>query len=147
MNIPCYSYSVTDNLHEYYFQSEGPNGIIDKLIIFVKFHDNPQIYNLAFGDINPKTGLIDDKVNSNNKDREKVLATVAATITDFSKQYGNHYIFATGSTASRTRLYQMSITKFLDELKVDYEIFGYKNDKWHDFKKGVNYEAFMAWKR
>jgi hypothetical protein len=34
------------------------------------------MYNLGFGDYNEITGLIDDKVITNNGDREKVLATV-----------------------------------------------------------------------
>lgn len=38
------------------------------------------LYNLAFGDKNPLTGEIDDKIVTDNGDSEKVLATVVAAV-------------------------------------------------------------------
>lgn len=52
-------------------------------------------------------------------------------------------IFAAGSTASRTRLYQMGIARILKEINQFYEIQGSINDLWEPFQKGVNYNAFL----
>ena len=42
-------------------------------------------YNVGFGDFDPKSGKINDLVVTDNKDREKVLATVVATAMDFTR--------------------------------------------------------------
>lgn len=45
-----------------------------------------------------------------------------------------------GDSKSRTRLYQIAITVYLDVLKEDFEIFGKLNDKIEGFSKSSNYE-------
>ena len=102
------------------------------------------VYNLAFGDKDLTTGDIDDKVISNNGDSEKVLATVAATLYAFTDKYPNAWIYATGSTKSRTRLYRMGITKFLSEVTEDFEVLGEKDEDWFPFKKNVEYDGFLV---
>ena len=72
-------------------------------------NSEPPIYNLGFGDQDPNSEKTDDVVVNNNEDRDIVLATVANTIVEFCNYYGNHYIYAKGSTTARTRLYQMGI--------------------------------------
>ena len=125
------------------FMSEGTKGQIPKLIKYSETNLK-DMYNLAFGDKNPDTGDIDDKVVSNNGDSEKVLATVVATIYAFFDKYPDSWIFATGSTKARTRLYRMGITKYIDEIKVDFEIFGLKENEWEPFKKEIEYDAFLV---
>ncbi len=61
--------------------------------MFTKAQENPTIYNLAFGDVDPHTGIVSDIVITDNQDRDKVLATVANTIHAFCNHYGNHYIY------------------------------------------------------
>ena len=102
------------------------------------------MYNLAFGDKDLETGDIDDKVISNNGDSEKVLSTVVATIYAFTDKYPQTWIYATGSSKARTRLYRMGISKFLEEVKIDFEILGEFNDEWEDFKPGTEYEGFLV---
>lgn len=125
------------------FASEGSKGIILKL---VKYQETnlKDLYNLAFGDKNSETGEIDDKVISNNGDSEKVLATVVSTLYAFSDKYPNVWIYATGSTKVRTRLYRMGITKFLNEVKKDFEIYGELENDWDKFKIGIEYEGFLV---
>jgi TRAP-type uncharacterized transport system substrate-binding protein len=72
-----------------------------------------------------------------------VLATVAATVIDFMEDHPDAIIIATGSTLSRTRLYQMGIAKVSDEINQGFEIQGYINNSWQPFQKGVNYSAFL----
>lgn len=102
------------------------------------------MYNLAFGDENPETGLLDDSAKSNNEDRDKVLATVANTIINFSDHYGNHLIYATGSSRARTRLYQMSIAAMIDKINKDFDVYGVIDLIAYPFQKSVNYDAFVV---
>ena len=76
-------------------------------------------------------------------DREKVLATVAATIIQFTDEHPNAIIFAEGSTLARTRLYQMGIAKFWEEIHQNFEIEGLINGAWEPFEKDRNYECFL----
>ena len=57
------------------FVSIGRFGAIPKRIAFIPTV-LPEVYNLAFGDINDD-GTIDDYSISNNGDRNKILATIA----------------------------------------------------------------------
>ena len=145
MNLERYNY-FTNDYQAYEFYSEGPKGRIRKLVIFTKIPETePPVFNLAFGDAHPVTGKLDDAVISNNQDRNIVLATVANTIATFCDHYGNHYIYAEGSTASRTRLYQMGIAALWNEISTDFEVYGLKQKAWQDFKPyGINYEAFLV---
>jgi hypothetical protein len=83
MKLPRYELKAEKSLMVFEFISEGTKGQIPKLI---KYNETnlKDMYNLAFGDKNPETGEIDDKVVSNNGDSEKVLATVVATVYAFS---------------------------------------------------------------
>lgn len=74
----------------------------------------------------------------------KVLATVAATVLDFTDSYPNALIYATGSTPARTRLYRIGIANNLNEIKGKFVVLGYANDQWSQFQKGVDYQAFLV---
>jgi hypothetical protein len=125
------------------FVSEGPRGMIEKLVIFSTM-DFPDIYNLAFGDKHPISGELDDFCRSNNGDADKVLATVVQTVVVFTELFPHAVIYAEGSSAARTRLYQMGIAKYLDEIKAEFEIFGLVNEHWEPFQVGQTYTAFLT---
>ena len=59
------------------FTSKGDKGLIKKRVIFEPIGKG-NIFNLAFGDVDEKTGEFDDLVVTNNGDSEKILATVAS---------------------------------------------------------------------
>lgn len=144
MNLPRYEYLPSEDFTDYEFYSNGPNGQIKKIITFSIVQEYPfLIYNLAFGDVD-ENGEINDAVTSNNEDRDKVLATVANSIHDFCSKHGNHLIFAQGSNTVRTRLYQMSISRNLEEISKDFDIKGLTGDGWEPFTKNVNYKAFLT---
>ena len=143
MKLPKYSLASSDSLMTFEFVSEGKKGLILKLVQYQPTNLK-NIYNLAFGDKDHTTGNIDDTVISNNGDSEKVLATVVATVYAFTDKYPNVWIYATGSTKSRTRLYRMGITKFLSEVNEDFEVLGELNDEWETFRKDVEYEGFLV---
>lgn len=81
-------------------------------------------------------------VITDNGDTEKVLATVVAIVYAFCDKFPQAWIYATGSTGARTRLYRMGINKYFDIVQEDFEIFGLFKSKWEPFIKGKDYEAF-----
>ncbi|SMC88553.1 DUF6934 family protein [Pedobacter africanus] len=138
-----YSYNKADSL-SYTFISNGPNGNIKKIVVLEAISDDKCLYNLAFGDLNKDTGEIDDLAKSNNSDTQKILSTVAAIAADFLTRNPNVQLLATGSTASRTRLYRIGITRFWNEINTLFEVKGYINAHWESFQKGKTYNAFLV---
>jgi len=143
MKLPKYEIEAEDSLEVFEFVSEGPKGSIQKLI---KFSETSLkgFYNLAFGDKSLSTGDIDDKVVSNNSDSEKVLATIVSAVYAFTDKEKDVWVYATGSSPARTRLYRMGITKYIDEVKQDFEVYGLLNGEWEFFVKDIDYTAFVV---
>jgi hypothetical protein len=127
----------------YRFTSEGTHGIVEKLIIFQATHVK-HVFNLAFGDMNPKTGEIDDLIVTNNGDGEKVLITVATAVFEFTEKYKNCFIYLEGSTKSRNRLYQMGITRYWKEISKDFEVLVEVKGDWIKFEANLKCEAFLV---
>jgi hypothetical protein len=147
MQMKGYEYFTNDKFLDYEFVSSGPKGEIKKVVRFSIIPDYDNIYNLAFGDLDEKSGDIKDSVVSNNADTEKVLSTVAKIAYDFTSIYLEASIFVVGSTASRTRLYQINIAKHWQEINQFFEIKGLRSGKWEHFEKNRNYDAFLAKRR
>ena len=137
-----YELEVAPDTRTFEFTSVGPKGEIPKLVIYSKI-DDKNFYNLAFGDKNLDTGQIDDLVVTNNKDSQKVLATVAFTVYTFTSEYPNALILAEGSSKARTRLYQMGISNNLEEITTDFVVWGEKEEIWHRFEKNIQYDSFL----
>ena len=125
------------------FYSVGPKGQVKKVIELSETNVK-DVYNLAFGDYDEKTNRISDKVVTNNGDSLKVLATVASSVYAFTTERPNAWVFATGSTAVRTRLYRMGLTNNIVEISKDFHVYGLKDDNWEEFIIGEDYEAFLV---
>ena len=136
------SFDISTNATVFEFTSTGPKGDIKKIIQFSETKaDN--IFNLAFGNIK-EDGSIDDTTANNNKDRDKILAAVASAVFDFTKRYPERYVFFTGSSDERTRLYRMAITVNYDELAVTFDIWGLLEDEGFElFARRRNYAGFL----
>jgi len=94
-------------VHHYEFYSEGPKGSIKKVVQFQLIDETNYVFNLAFGDWEEEKGVLDDKISTNNHDGKKFSLRL---LKQWWISWGNHptaTVFAKGSTASRTRLYQM----------------------------------------
>ena len=102
-----YELEIESDVMKFRFTSIGPKGEIPKLAIYSKMR-RKNSYNLGFGDKDLETDTIDDFAVTNNKDSQKVLATVAFTLYAFTNKYPDAVIFAKGSTKARTRLYQIA---------------------------------------
>jgi hypothetical protein len=147
MKHPKYQYRSEEFLQIFEFVSEGTNGRIKKMVAYTET-GTENVYNLGFGDYDEQTRGINDLSVTNNGDSLKVLATVASTVYAFTEKYPKAWIFATGSTAVRTRLYRMGITNNLAEISEDFVILGYNSEgSWEEFIVGEDYEAFLLTKK
>lgn len=145
MNLDRYEYSTNETFLDFEFCSEGPKGKIKKVIRFSPQNANGITYfHLGFGDMNEETKTIDDQSVTNNQDRAKILATVAATVLEFTNYFPDVMVYAKGSTLARTRLYQMGIASNWHEIHPILHVYGFIDDKWQSFEKNINYEAFLV---
>jgi len=135
----------SENYMEFEFISKGPKGEILKMVQFTETENN-RIYNLAFGN-KKNDGKLDDYSVNNNKDRNKIIATVADIIALFTTHHPDKYVIFIGSDMTRNRLYRMAINLNLSELKSNFEIYGLliKKSKWitEEFEANKEYEGFL----
>jgi hypothetical protein len=141
MQLEKYEVRESSEHMGYVFVSIGERGRIVKVVEYAPTNNTDE-YNLGFGDYDLITGTISDMIRSNNGDRDKVLAAVGATAIQFLNWYPDATIFAKGSTSTRTRMYQMGINRFYEEIIKDHCIFGFANGHWEPFEPNKLYEAF-----
>jgi hypothetical protein len=140
------SFDISTNATVFEFTSTGPRGNIKKIIQFTPTNAR-DVFNLAFGNIN-EDGSIDDTTANDNKDRDKILATVAAAVYDFTERFPDVFVFFTGSTNERTRLYRMAITINFEELTDNFSIWGLtEKDGFEHFEKRRSYSGFLIKKK
>lgn len=134
---------IASDLRVFEFVSIGKYGSIPKRITFIPT-ELPEVYNLAFGDIN-ENGEIDDYSISDNGDRNKILATIARVIELYTARYPERYIYFCGSTKERTRLYRMAVSINQEELSEKFEIFAEVDDstEFLPFQKNMHISAFL----
>lgn len=133
---------VSSDVLMYQFVSMGPKGMIKKVVNFERTYDN-HIFNLAFGNVN-EDGSIDDLSRNDNGDRNKILATVIAIITQFTSLRPDSYIFIFGSTPARTRLYRMAISLNYEVLTKTFYIYGLIKRRGSELFDGTQqYDGFL----
>jgi hypothetical protein len=135
---------VYPNYTKFDFISEGCNGKIPKRVEFMPT-PFPNVYNLSFGDIK-HNGELDDQAISNNGDRNKILATILYVVDTYTRRFPEHWVFFSGSTENRTRLYRIAISLHLEELSEMFEILVDLNGDWRfvRFQKELNIKAFLV---
>lgn len=139
MQLERYEIRFDGNRH--FFFSEGRNGRIEKAILY-RIFPGIGMYSLSFGDWDGQLRKIDDMVITDNGDTQKILATVASSVMLFMSQHSYATVFATGSTPSRTRLYQMGIRRHLMEISVKFEVEGFREGNWELFRPGRGMRDF-----
>jgi hypothetical protein len=142
-NYPAFH--IADDLSLFEFISVGKKGSILKRIAFMRTKKTG-VYNLAFGDID-ENGEIDDLTISGNGDRNKVLATVAKAVDEYTTKYPRRSIIFSGSTMERTRLYRMAIGLNLVELSLKFHIYGQIGEELLPFYKNMPAIAFVIKKK
>ena len=144
MNLERYDYERKRTYKEYFFYSEGPKGRVLKVVRFDLIYAYPHsYYNLVFGDWNKERSEIDDISVTNNGDAEKVLATVAYIVLNFTDIFRNAPVYAIGSNSARSRRYQIGINKFWHEIEKIFYVYGRIGGLWESFQKNTNYDAFF----
>jgi hypothetical protein len=142
MELPRYQARVSNDHKVYSFVSTGKNGNFLKKVIFEET-DQKGLFNLSLGDFNIETKELDFYSVTDNGDRDKILATVVACLFSFFKYNPKAWVYAVGSTPATPRLYRIGISKHLQEVKEDFEIFGELEDRWERFKTNTNYSSFI----
>ena len=143
MKLDRYELQAGSNLTTFEFISEGRKGKIVKLIQFQPMNLEG-IFNLAFGDKILETDGLDDLNVTDNGDAEKVLATVVAAVYAFAENHPDAWVYATGSTSARTRLYRMGINKHFVTVRTDFDLMGETQNEWEWYEQGKDYQAFAA---
>jgi hypothetical protein len=142
MNLDTYNLKSDSDQEVFEFESIGPKGKILKLVLYRETAFKG-IYNLGFGDLNPKTGEIDDTVVSDNGDGEIVLSTVVSTIHKFFEKHPKAQVYLSGSTKSRTRLYRIAINKYFELFSSKFEILGELETHFERFTKNKEYQGYL----
>jgi len=102
-------------------------------------------FNLGLGDWDESQQMVDDSIISNNQDTEKVFASVADIIFQFTDRNPNAIIYVEGNSESRVRLYQIKINKYLNEVIAHFELFGLlKNLDLESYSAGNKYLGFVG---
>jgi hypothetical protein len=138
-NYPAFH--VADDLSVFDFFSTGKRGKILMRVAFMRT-ERARVYNLAFGDID-EDGEIDDFRISDNGDRNKVLATVAKAVDEYTKKYPRRWVVFKGSTNERTRLYRIAIGLNLEQLELKFDIYGQIGELLLPFRKNMPVSAFL----
>jgi hypothetical protein len=138
---------AADDLSIFEFVSVGKKGMIRKRVVFAKT-EVKGIYNLAFGNIGAENRLEDDTI-SNNGDRDKILATVAAAVDKYTQRYPLRWIYFRGNTPGKMRLYRMAIGLNLRELSIKFEIFAHRDSEEEliPFQRNMALAGFMIKRR
>lgn len=98
MNLDRYTFRSNVSHLDFEFESSGPNGNITKVVRFSPQNANGITYfNLGFGDID-ENGKVNDRSKSNNNDRDKILATIASIVLEFTAHFPDVMVYAQGST-------------------------------------------------
>lgn len=145
MNLEKYLYTVSASALEYTFTSIGPHGRIKKIVRYYRERMGFFSYlSLVFGNVIEGAPEVDTLSVSNNGDRDKLLATVAATVFEVTARYPEIFVIAKGSTRARTRLYQIGVFGHFGLIAPLFVVFGLRNGRWRPARRNINYEAFAV---
>jgi hypothetical protein len=141
MQEKSYSFVQIRSEVRYEFVSVSAEKEVKKVVTFVPTEiDN--VYNLALLDELPD-GTTSDTTETKNNDMITVLATVIKIIDDFLDKDNNALVFFQGSDERRQRLYQIVISRELDEIQKQFWVFGGNDSTPEPFVKNKNYEFFL----
>jgi hypothetical protein len=145
MNREHYNFRLDNSLTRYFFISKGTKGEIDKVVDFQEVSDN--IYNLALGDYDFVTGLIDDSNVSDNGDMVKIFATVGQIVMDFLVKFPTKLIYIEANSLIKRKLYNRIIRNNINEIAQKLNVFGVlADDSIELFENTGDYKALILQK-
>ncbi|MCF0050926.1 hypothetical protein LXM25_12710 [Dyadobacter sp. LJ53] len=140
MKHKFYPYRASGDFLRFTFESISEQRIVRKKAEFVPI--SPVLYNFAFGDV-----IDDEEINdlavTNNKDTYTVLATVIRIIQDFLSSNEDKLVYFQGSTPSRTRMYQIILTKEMANWEEKFTVYGVIDGEMMPFKIDFRFDAFI----
>jgi hypothetical protein len=123
--------------------TEGENRII-KIIAYDVIKKHKVIYyNLGFGDLDAKTGEVDDEVESNNGDMRKILSTVVSTLPRFFQVHPTKKIHMDGSTLLRKQYYHKLVRDYHQRIAEHYLVEGCLNGTVERFDEKKEYDFLL----
>jgi hypothetical protein len=143
MSKPKYELiSVSEDRLRFEFESIGPEKTVSKVVEYEPIDSNGVYFNLALVDMDTD-GNYSDNVVTDNKDTERVFATIAKTIDLFFQKYPHKRILIFSNDKLRIRLYRMIIANYSKEKEHNLSFYGLNDDRFEPFEKGNDYQAFM----
>ncbi len=101
------------------------------------------LYNFGFGDLNNQND-VDDLVVTDNKDTGMVLATLIQILVVFLETHSGKAVHFKGSTCSRTRMYQIILTKEKASWENKLTVYGIVNGDIMPFEIDFKFDAFIV---
>lgn len=144
MDKPFYEFIILEDAYRYEFTSIGEKEI--RKVIVYQQTDLPDFFSLTLADVLPD-GSLDVFVESKNGDMEKILATVIQTMLAFLFHNPEAKIAFSGSTAHRTRLYNIILTKEMEKVAPILTILGLSEKGLVPFERNQKYDGFVICKR
>lgn len=120
MITESYDYIALGDKPYYYFQSEGEQGKIIKIVTFSRL--NNKYWNLGFGDL--QGNKINGTVVSNNHDIVKLIGTVAKIAYEFSDKFPKRGLEVNPIDEKRRRLYNHVFRRNYAVISADFHIIG-----------------------
>lgn len=102
-----------------------------------------EIFNLGFGDLNPDTSEIEDKVVSSNGDALIVFNTVLNSIPKFITSRESAGITVRGSDDRRHKIYHRYLSNNIEKFNNDYSFYGIKEGKVEQFQMNLIYDDLV----
>jgi hypothetical protein len=125
------------------FESIGPSGTVNKLILYDRVSEELNLYNLALVD-SYDDGSLDDLSVSDNQDMPRILATVIYTMHLFFMEHPMATVIFLGSTPARTRLYRVAISQNLALFEETFLVKGLLKGEPELYQPNRPYEAFTV---
>lgn len=132
---------IKESYGVYEFFSIGKKGAILKRIEF-KVTDYENVYSLRFGDVN-LDGELDDLIISDNGDKDKVIVTVIQVISTYLEYYPDRFVYFSGSTKERTRLYRIIISTNYADFTKKFNVFSQTDTGMIPFQKNIEAKGFL----
>lgn len=139
MDRSLYQYIFDNSGRIFSFSSTGGREM-DKVVLFIPTAYS-DCYSITLGDLQID-GSIDVNERGGSYNAEFVLSTVAKVIAFFLSDFPGAEVIIEGSTPARTRLYQIAISREMDDLGRYFDVYGVDGDTVEIFRKGRMYRSF-----
>lgn len=139
MITESYDYITLVKNTYFYFESEGNQGKIAKIVTFSRL--NNKYWNLGFGDL--QGNKINDSIVSNNHDIVKLISTVAKIAYAFSDKFPKRGLEINPIDEKRKSLYNHVFRRNYETINANFHIIGVNNEGDEEvYSPKKNYDLF-----